>query len=124
MVRDHMHLLRLTKQRHVDQVVGGRGTGKTSLLRLLLETSDVSPTATEEQRVSLEHFLKGSLKHSRHINTACVEIHESRYDRVLLTVIDTPGLDFGDGMELRIERQVSEIIKYLDTQYADTMNEV
>lgn len=124
MVRDPIHLLRLTKQRRVDQVVGGRGTGKTSLLRLLLETSDISPTATEEQRVSLERFLNGSLKHSQHINTACVEIHESRYDRVLLTVIDTPGLDFGDGRELRVERQVSGIIKYLDTQYADTMNEV
>ncbi|OAX42842.1 hypothetical protein K503DRAFT_766361 [Rhizopogon vinicolor AM-OR11-026] len=104
-------------------VVGGRGIGKTSLLRLLLETADVSPTATEDQRVSLECFLKGSLKHTQQINTACVEIHESRYDRVLLTVIDTPGLDFGDGRELRVERQVSGIIKYLDAQYADTMNE-
>ncbi|OJA09625.1 hypothetical protein AZE42_01393 [Rhizopogon vesiculosus] len=116
-------ILRLTKQRRVDQVVGGRGIGKTSLLRLLLETADVSPTATEDQRVSLECFLKGSLKHTQQINTACVEIHESRYDRVLLTVIDTPGLDFGDGRELRVERQVSGIIKYLDAQYADTMNE-
>jgi septin family protein len=84
----------------------------------------MSPTATEDQRVSLEQFLKGSLKRTQRIDTACVEIHESRYDRVRLTVIDTPGLDFGDGRELRVERQVSEIIKYLDAQYADTMNEV
>lgn len=94
------------------------------MLRLLLETADISPTATEDQRVSLENFLKGSLKRTQHINTACVEIHESRYDRVLLTVIDTPALDFSGGRELRVERQVSGIIKYLDTQYADTMSEV
>ncbi|KAG1746013.1 Septin-domain-containing protein [Suillus paluster] len=104
-------------------VVGGTGTGKTSFLRLLLETADMSPNTTEDQRVGLDRFLKGALKHTQHIDTACVEICESRYDRVLLTVIDTPGLDFGDGRELRIERQVSEIIKYLDAQYADTMNE-
>jgi hypothetical protein len=110
--------------RRVNQVVGARGTGKTSFLRLLLETADISPNATEDQRVGLDRFLNGSLKHTQQLNTACVEICESRYDRVLLTVIDTPGLDFGDGHELRVERQVSGMIKYLDAQYADTMNEV
>ena len=124
MVRGRGGLVRLTNRRRVYQVAGARGTGKTSLLRLLLETSDISRSATEDQRASLEQFLSGSLKHTRHINSACVEIQESRYDRVHLTVIDTPGLDFGDGRELRVERQVTSIIKYLDAQYADTMNEV
>jgi|SRR5882762_1683000 hypothetical protein len=32
--------------------------------------------------------------------------------------------EFGEGRELKLERQVSSIIKYLDTQYADTMSEV
>lgn len=53
-----------------------------------------------------------------------MEISESRYDRVLLTVIDTPGLDFGEGRELSVERQVTNIIRYIDQQYADTMIEV
>ncbi|KAN0087630.1 Septin domain containing protein [Tylopilus felleus] len=104
-------------------VVGARGTGKTSLLRLLLETADLSPTATGEQRAALESFLKGGHKHTQTIDTACVEICESRYDRVLLTVIDTPGLDFTQGKELSIERQVTNIIKYIDEQYGATMNE-
>ncbi|KAG1715725.1 hypothetical protein ID866_1441 [Astraeus odoratus] len=104
-------------------VVGSRGTGKTSLLRLLLETSDISHTSTEEQRASLQRFLQGDLKQTQSINTACVEICESRYDRVLLTVIDTPGLDFSEGRELSVERQVTNIIKYIDQQYADTMIE-
>ncbi|KIJ62638.1 hypothetical protein HYDPIDRAFT_94001 [Hydnomerulius pinastri MD-312] len=104
-------------------VVGGRGTGKTSLLRLLLDTADISPTATEDQRAALDRFVKGGLRQTQAISTACVEICESRYDRVSLTVIDTPGLDFGLGQELSVEHQVTSMIKYLDKQYADTMNE-
>jgi len=42
----------------------------------------------------------------------------------LLSVIDTPGLDFQVGRELKLERQVSNIMKYLDGLYADTMSEV
>lgn len=35
-----------------------------------------------------------------------------------------PNSDFSEGRELRQERQVSSIIRYLDSQYADTMSEV
>lgn len=104
-------------------VVGGQGTGKTSLLRLLLETADISPTATVDQRAAMDRFLHGPTRHTQSIQTACVEICESRFDRVLFSVIDTPGLDFLESHELKLERQVSSIIKYLDTQYADTMSE-
>lgn len=106
------------------QVVGARGTGKTSLLRLLLDTADISPAATGDQRAALNRFLKGGLKPTQTIDTACIEICESRYDRVFLTVIDTPGLEFTPGKELNVERQVTNIIKYIDEQYAATMSEV
>ena len=104
--------------------MGGKGTGKTSLLRLLLETADISPSATEDQKAAVDQFLKGSTKATQAIQTACVEICESRFDRVLFSVIDTPGLDFQEGRELKLERQVTSIIKYVDAQYADTMTEV
>ncbi|KAJ3813299.1 septin family protein [Lentinula lateritia] len=104
-------------------VVGGLGTGKTSLLRLLLETADLSPTATVDQRAAVDRFLSGSPKPTQSIHTACVEICESRYDRVLFSVIDSPGLDFVEGRELKLERQVSSVIKYIDAQYADTLSE-
>ncbi|KAJ6477394.1 septin family protein [Mycena vitilis] len=107
-------------------VVGGKGNGKTSLLRLLLETADVSPTATVDQRAAVQRFLRGAPKATQIINTACVEICESRFDRVLFSgtfFIDTPGLDFLEGRELKLERQVNGIIKYIDAQYADTMSE-
>lgn len=104
-------------------VVGGKQTGKTSLLRLLLETADFSPTATIDQRAAVDRFLKNSSKSTASIQAACVEICESRFDRILFSVIDTPGLDFQEGKELRLERQVAGILKYIDNQYADTMNE-
>lgn len=104
-------------------VAGGQGTGKTSLLRLLLETADISPTATSDQKAALEKFLRQRPKRTTAIQAACVEICESRYDRVLLSVVDTPGLDFHESRALKLDRQVSGIIKYLDTQYANTLNE-
>ncbi|KAG6909130.1 hypothetical protein DXG01_001882 [Tephrocybe rancida] len=94
-------------------IVGGKGTGKTSLLRLLLETADISPTATIDQRAALDRFLRASTKTTQSIETACIEICESRFDRVLLSVIDTPGLDYMEGKELKLERQVNTVIKCL-----------
>jgi hypothetical protein len=38
-------------------------------------------------------------------------------------VIDSPGLEFAEGRELKLERQVNSIIKYIDAQFADTMSE-
>ena len=104
------------------QVAGAKGAGKTSLLRLLLETAEVSPTAPPEQRIALEHFLRGAARPTREIHTTGIEICESRYDRLLLSVIDTPGLDFGD--ELTLERQVSSIVRHMEAQFADTLSEV
>ncbi|KAI0755019.1 hypothetical protein C8Q80DRAFT_1216785 [Daedaleopsis nitida] len=105
------------------KVAGAQGTGKTSLLRLILETADISPTATTDQKAAMARFLRGVAKRTETIQTACVEICESKYDRLLLSVIDTPGLDFQEGHELKLERQVSSIVKYLDTQFADTLSE-
>ena len=106
------------------QVAGAQGTGKTSLLRLILETAEPSPTATADQKAAMERFLRGAPKRTESIQTACVEICESKYDRLLLSVIDTPGLDFQEGHELKLERQVSSMVKYLDAQFSDTLNEV
>ena len=72
----------------------------------------------------MEAFLGGAPRRTDAICSASVEICESRYDRVLLSVVDTPGLDFHDGHELRLDRQVSSIVRYIDAQYADTLKEV
>ncbi|TDL23318.1 hypothetical protein BD410DRAFT_747416 [Rickenella mellea] len=104
-------------------VAGAQGTGKTSLLRLLVDTADISSLASSEQQAAMDHFLRGPPKRTEHLKTASIEISESRFDRILLTVIDTPGLDFSEGRELKLERQVSSLVKYIDRQYAETMGE-
>jgi hypothetical protein len=47
--------------------------------------------------------------------------HFSVIDSELIWLLNS---DFSEGRELRLERQVSAVIKYLDTQFADTMSEV
>ena len=105
-------------------VAGGQSTGKTSLLRLLLDTSEFSSRASEDQKAAVERFLRGTApKKTKTITTACVETADSRHEHVLLSVVDTPGLDFAEGRELKLDRQVSAILKYVDAQYADTLKE-
>ena len=86
--------------------------------------ADISPTATAEQCASFDRFMRGGVKATPRIQSVTIEIHESRFDCVLLSVIDTPSLDFQEGRELMLERQVSHIVKYLDGLYADTLSEV
>ncbi len=105
-------------------VAGPRSTGKTSMLKLFLDTSEISSTATPEQKLSVETFMSTSRKSARSLQTVCVEIAETRFDRILLTLIDTPGLSFAEGQELSLERSVSSLVKYLDMQYDETMGEV
>lgn len=105
-------------------VAGGQSTGKTSLLRLLLDTSEFSSRASEDQKAAVERFLRGSApKKTKTITTACVETADSRHEHVLLSVVDTPGLDYAEGRELKLDRQVSAILKYVEAQYADTLKE-
>jgi len=83
-------------------VAGARGAGKTSFLRLLLETCDISPAATEEQRASLAKFARGYEKRTKAFRTTSIEICEDRHERILLKLIDTPGLDFDEDREVQL----------------------
>ncbi|GAB1520768.1 hypothetical protein RhiTH_003856 [Rhizoctonia solani] len=91
-------------------VAGPRGVGKSSLLRLLIETSELS--------VPLEVL---PIRPTRDISTFTAEVSNS--DRLVLTVIDTPGLDYSDGSELELEKAVTGLVKYVDAQYAETLGE-
>ncbi|KAL1738921.1 hypothetical protein HDZ31DRAFT_69484 [Schizophyllum fasciatum] len=86
-------------------------------------TADVSPAAPTDQRAALARFLRGPRPPTPAIATACVGIPDSPAHRLLLSAIDTPGLDFAPGRELALERQVAALVKYLEAQYADTMSE-
>ncbi|KAH7336946.1 Septin-domain-containing protein [Rhizoctonia solani] len=91
-------------------VVGPRGVGKSSLLRLLLQMSELPvPLDTLPNRPT------------RELSTHTVEVPGS--DRLVLTVIDTPGLDYSEGAELELEKAVTGLVKYIDSQYAETLGE-
>ena len=105
------------------QVVGARGTGKTTFLRLLLETADISPSATLDQRSSLESFLAHKPRPTSAIKTLSIEIMDSPSENMLLSVIDTPGLEFGAGKELVLEQQINSLVREIEGRYADTMIE-
>ncbi|KAG8929761.1 hypothetical protein FRC01_003789, partial [Tulasnella sp. 417] len=104
-------------------VAGGRGTGKTSFLKLFLNTCDISPSATEAELAFLKKFTEGHTRHTKSLHPVSIEVCEERHDRIHLTVIDTVGLDFEDGKELELERGVQSMMRYIDTQYAETMGE-
>jgi hypothetical protein len=102
-------------------VVGGTKTGKTSIGRLLLQTCQISPTATPAQRESLENFMSGTVSPTTSVWSVTLEIDEGP-DRISLTLMDTPGLVLSN--ELDLERSVTSILRQFDTRFAETLEEV
>ncbi|KAG8734103.1 hypothetical protein FRC11_011789 [Ceratobasidium sp. 423] len=91
-------------------VAGPRGVGKSSFLRLLLQMSELpAPLDTLPTRPT------------RDLSTVTLEVPGS--ERLVLTVIDTPGLDYSEGAELELEKAVTGLVKYIDSQYAETLGE-
>ncbi|KAF8558243.1 hypothetical protein OG21DRAFT_1474968 [Imleria badia] len=107
-------------------MVAGQRTGKTSFLRLLLDTSDISHSATKDQLASVAKFVQGCSGHTSHIRTASINIDldldPNTQPLVLgLTLIDTPSLDFAD--EHAAERTIQEIIRQVDSRFADGIDD-
>jgi septin family protein len=112
------------------KVVGPKKTGKTSLINLLLDTSTISPGNSQDQLKALQTYRQSSGRPTTAIKTATFEILQgapnrtpSMDDRIAVTCIDTPGLDYSESKELALELSVSEIVRYLDLQFAETMVE-
>ncbi|KAF8195429.1 GTP binding protein [Pholiota molesta] len=100
-------------------VAGCRG-GKTSFLRLLLDTSVVSPRTTKDQLASVAKFVQGSSGHTSYIRSASVDInydHDGAQKTLGLSLIDTPSLDFKD--DVAAERILSEIVHHIDARFAE-----
>ncbi len=103
---------------------GGVSVGKTSFLKLFLNTCDISPTAPEVEKSEVKRFLDASTKHTKALKTVSVEVCEDRHERMQLTLIDTVGFDFEPGKELDLQLGGSGVMKYLDQQFAESMLEV
>ncbi|KAF8798962.1 GTP binding protein [Phlegmacium glaucopus] len=102
-------------------VAGCRG-GKTSFLRLLLDTSVVSSRTTKDQLASVAKFVQGSSGHTAHLRTASIDINidldgNGQHKSLGLSLIDTPSLDFKD--ETTADRFLSETIRHIDARFAE-----
>ena len=103
------------------------GIGKTSFLRLLLDTSVVSSRTTKDQLASVAKFVQGSSGHTAHLRTASIDISNDlegngQYQSLGLSLIDTPSLDFKD--EATAERFLSETIRHIDGRFAEGIEDV
>ncbi|KAG2010254.1 fungal specific transcription factor domain-containing protein [Coprinopsis cinerea AmutBmut pab1-1] len=105
-------------------VAGCRG-GKTSFLRLLLDTSDVSPTTTKDQLASVAKFVQGCACHTTHIRTASldIEIADGPNTRrpLGLNLIDTPSFDFHDEQEA--ERLMADVLHHIDSRFVEGLED-
>ncbi|KAJ7134666.1 hypothetical protein C8R44DRAFT_771097 [Mycena epipterygia] len=97
-------------------VAGCRG-GKSSFLRLLIDTSEISPTASKEQLQSVARFVQGCSGHTSNLRTASIDIEVDGPEPLALTLVDTPSLDFRDNTNA--ERTVSETLRFIESRLAE-----
>lgn len=103
------------------------GSGKTSFLRLLLDTSVVSPRTTKDQLASVAKFVHGCSGHTSYIRAASIDINldldgSGQQQTLSLTLIDTPSLDLRD--EVPAERLLSETLRHIDSRFAEGIEDV
>ncbi|KAI0770253.1 hypothetical protein C8Q74DRAFT_1202398 [Fomes fomentarius] len=98
-------------------MVAGRRTGKTSFLRLLLDTCNLSSTVTRDQLANVAKFVQGCSGHTAHIRTVSIDIDLAPEDTdeelpLCLTLIDTPSLDLHD--EPKAQGTVQDILRHVE----------
>ncbi|KAK2465321.1 hypothetical protein APHAL10511_002675 [Amanita phalloides] len=104
-------------------VAGSRG-GKTSFLRLFLDTCEISPLASPDQLHSVAKFVQASSGHTSYLKSASIDINldlDAPARRLTLTLIDTPSLDFTDN--LATERIVAEMLRHIDQRFLDGLDD-
>ncbi|KAF7314282.1 GTP binding protein [Mycena kentingensis (nom. inval.)] len=104
-------------RRELNLLVAGCRGGKSSFLRLLLDTSDISPTASKEQLQSVARFVQGCTGHTPSLRTASVDIAVDGAEPLALTVVDTPSLDFDD--DVASERVVADTLHFVESRLAE-----
>ncbi|KAI9058281.1 hypothetical protein FKP32DRAFT_1606743 [Trametes sanguinea] len=107
-------------------MVAGRRTGKTSFLRLLLDTSNVASTVSRDQLASVAKFVQGSSGHTSHVRTVSIDIDLAPEDMdeehpLSLTLIDTPSLDFDD--KHASERALQDILRHVEARLAESLDD-
>ncbi len=108
-------------------MVAGQATGKTAFLRLLLDTSDIASTTSQDQLASVAKFVQGCAGHTSHIRTVSFDIdldspEVGQRQSISLTLTDTPSLDVRD--DVASERLVGDILRYIETKFTDSLEDV
>ena len=108
-------------------MVAGRRTGKTSFLRLLLDTSNLSSSVTRDQLASVAKFVQGCSGHTAHVRSVSIDIDlapdEADEEAPLkLTLIDTPSLDFED--DSAFQRALQEILRHVEARLGESLEDV
>jgi hypothetical protein len=108
-------------------MVAGHRTGKTSFLRLLLDSSVIATTATRDQLASVAKFVQGCGGHTANTRTCSIDVEVDSDERALpkrvtLSVIDTPSLAFSD--EAAAERVVEDILRHVESRFLEGLEDV
>ena len=109
-------------------MVAGQATGKTAFLRLLLDTSDIASTTSQDQLASVAKFVQGCAGHTSHIRTVSFDIDldpsevAGQRQPVTLTLTDTPSLDVRD--EVASESLVGDILRHVETKFSESLEDV
>ncbi len=108
-------------------MVAGRRTGKTSFLRLLLDTCNLSSTVTRDQLANVAKFVQGCSGHTAHIRTVSIDIDLAPEDTdeelpLCLTLIDTPSLDLHD--EPKAQGTVQDILRHVEGRLGECFEDV
>ena len=109
-------------------MVAGQATGKTAFLRLLLDTSDIASTTSQDQLASVAKFVQGCAGHTSHIRTVSFDIDldvpeiGQIQQSISLTLTDTPSLDVRD--EVSSERLVGDILRHVETKFSESLEDV
>ncbi|KAH9936384.1 uncharacterized protein B0H18DRAFT_926431 [Fomitopsis serialis] len=107
-------------------MVAGRRTGKTSFLRLLLDTSPLSPAVSRDQLTSVAKFVQGCSGHTSHVRAVSANVDLAPAEgedshEFTLTLIDTPSLDFVD--DAASQRVVTDILRHVDARFAESIDD-
>ncbi|TFY53430.1 hypothetical protein EVJ58_g9459 [Rhodofomes roseus] len=107
-------------------MVAGRRSGKTSFLRLVLDTSFVARSVSHDQLVSVAKFVQGCSGHTSHVRSASVNVDLAPAEgedsqEFTLTLVDTPSLDFVD--DAASQRVVTDILRYVDARFAESIDD-
>lgn len=96
--------------------------GKTSFLRLLLDTSDIAPSNSKEHLASVAKFVHGSSGHTSYFRTTSVDIDTDTGHFIGLNLVDSPSLDFRD--DVVSERTITETLRLIDARFLEGLEDV